>query len=191
MKIEDLTDDEKYKCYIEFKTRCYFLYRTYQINKTLFEDNTDIYGDLDSPKIINSALIDHFLLQLHIVTDPANFGKNDKNLSVFFFLEWSWEPQVKEKLSKLAKELKGFVTFKREENPRHKMLAHWDVSTILNAEEPLGAFELGAEVEFFNNLNSFIQIMQEALGYNKSWNILTDKKADEAALVKIISSSSL
>lgn len=188
MKIEDLNDDEKYRCFIEFKTRCYFFYRTYQINRTLFEGNTYIFGDLESPKLINNALVDHCLLQLHIVTDSANFGKNDKNLSVFFFLEWPWEPHVKEKLSVLAENLKKFVEFKRDKNPRHKLLAHWDVATILNAKEPLGAFKLGAEVDFFNNLDCFIQTIQNAMGYEENWSILTSKRADEADFIRIIES---
>jgi hypothetical protein len=111
MKIESLTDDEKYKCIDEFKTRCYFFYRTYRINKVLFEENIEVFNglDLDSPKFINDALVDHLLLQFHIITDPATFGESDKNLSVFFFLEWGWEPDVKEKLKELSNNLKAFV----------------------------------------------------------------------------------
>lgn len=189
MKIENLTDDQKYKCYIEFKTRCYFLYRTYQINKVLFEENTEIYNDLDSPRLINDSLVDHLLLQFHIITDSANFGKSDKNLSVFFFLEWDWEADVKYKLSELAQKLKKFVTFKRNKNPRHKLLAHWDVATILHGTEPLGAFKLGDEIDFFKNLNEFIQVMQKAMGHQESWDIFTDKKADETKLLEIIKSN--
>jgi hypothetical protein len=150
----------------------------------------DVYNDLDSPKLINNALIDHFLLQLHIITDPANFGKSDKNLSVFFFLEWAWENDVKDKLSELAQRLKKFVHFERDKNPRHKLLAHWDVETILNVKEPLGAFQLGAEIDFFKNLNEFIQVMEKAMGmgYQEEWNIFTDKKADETKFLKIIKS---
>jgi hypothetical protein len=85
MDLENLTDNEKLKCINEFKARCYWFYRTYRINRTLFEDNTDIFGDLESPKAVNNALVDYLLLQPHIITDPANFGKKDKNLSVFFF----------------------------------------------------------------------------------------------------------
>ena len=190
MKIENLTDDQKYKCFIEFKTRCYFFYRTYQINRVLFEENMEAYNDLDSPKFINNALVDHLLLQLHIITDPANFGESlDKNLSVFFFIEWDWEVEVKDKLSELAKKLKKFVTFKRNKNPRHKLLAHWDVETIFKGTEPLGAFKLGQEMDFFKNLNEFIQVMQKAMGYQENWDILTDKKADETKLLDILKSN--
>ena len=191
MKIENLTDEEKYKCFIEFKTRCYFFYRTYQINKVLFEENTDVYNDLDSTKLINNVLVDHLLLQLHIITDPANFGKSDKNLSVFFFLEWAWEIDVKDKLSELAQKLKKFVHFKRDKNPRHKLLAHWDVETILNVTEPLGAFQLGDEIDFFKNLNEFIQVMEKAMGYQEEWDIFTDKMADETKFLKIIKSGTM
>jgi hypothetical protein len=134
MEIKNLTENEKNKCIIEFKTRSYFVYRTYRINKVLFEEDTEIYGNLDFPKFINNALIDHILLQFHIITDPANFGKNDKNLSVFFFLEWPWELEVKSKLESLGQKLKKFVDFIRDKNPRHKLLAHWDVATILSVQ---------------------------------------------------------
>jgi hypothetical protein len=191
MKIENLTDEEKYKCVMGFKTRCYFFYRTYQINKVLFEENTDVYNDLDSPKLINSVLVDHILLQFHIITDPANFGKTDKNLSVFFFLEWAWENDIKDKLSELAQKLKKFVHFKRDKNPRHKLLAHWDVETILNVTEPLGTFQIGDEIDFFENLNEFIQVMEKAMGYQEEWDIFTDKMADETKFLKIIKSGSM
>jgi hypothetical protein len=189
MKIENLTDEEKYKCFIEFKTRCYYVYRTYQINKVLFEENEDVYNNLESPKFINNALIDHFLLQLHLITDPVNFGKSeDKNLSVFFFLEWAWKIDVKDKLSELAQKLKYFVNFERDKNPRHKLLAHWDVATILNVTVPLGAFHIGEEINFFKNLNEFIQVMGNAMGYQEDWDIFTDKKADETKFLNIIKS---
>lgn len=188
MKIESLTDEKKYTCVNEFKARCYLFYRKYQINKVLFEDNTDVYGDLESPKLINNALVDYLLLQFHIITDPANFGKTDKNLSIYFFLEWPWEPDVKEKLSELSKKLKAFVQFERDKNPRHKLLAHWDVKTILDANEPLGAFSLGDEIEFFQNLNEFIKIMQKAMGYQEDWDIFTAERADEIDFLKIIKS---
>ena len=191
MKIANLSDEEKYKCVKEFKTRCYFFYRTYQINKVLFEENMDVYNDLVSPNFINNVLVDHLLLQLHIITDPANFGKSDKNLSVFFFLEWAWEIDVKDKLSELAQKLKKFVNFKRDKNPRHKLLVHWDVATILNGTEPLGAFQLGDEIDFFKNLNEFIQVMQKAMGYQEKWDIFTDKMADETKLLKIIKSGTI
>jgi hypothetical protein len=113
MNLENLTLEEKYKCINEFKARCYFLYRLYQINKVLFEDNTDIYNDLDSPKFINGTLIDTIIMQFHIFTDKASFNKNDMNLSVHFFLEWPWESSVEEKLKSLAQGLKQFVDFKR------------------------------------------------------------------------------
>lgn len=186
MDIKNLTKDERYKCFIEFKSRCYLLYRTYQINKVLFEENTEIYNDIDSPKLINGALVDHLLLQFHIITDPANFGKSDKNLSVFFFLEWEWEADVEKKLYELAKKLKEFVTFEKNKNPRHKLLAHWDVATILKSSEPLGAFKDGDEVEFFNNLNEFIQIMHDAMGCQENWDIFTDERADEKLLLENI-----
>lgn len=190
MEIKNLTLDEKYKCINEFKARCYFLYRLYKINKVLFEDNIDIYNNLDSPKLINGALIDHVLLQFHLVTEKANFNKTDKNLSVFFFLEWSWESDVARKLNTLAEKLKKFVDFKKNENPRHKLLAHWDVTTILKAKEPLGSFPPGEEVDFFEDLNEFIKNIESSMGYNEKWDIFTEGNADEDKLLKIIKNGS-
>jgi hypothetical protein len=186
LKIENLTDDQKNKCVTEFKTRCYFVYRIYQITKKVFGENKEIFDNLESPKIINDSLIDHIILQFHIITDSACFGKSDKNLSVFFFLEWGWEADIKDKLSELANKLKDFVTSEKNKNPRHKLLAHWDVDTILNESEALGAFEPGAEMDFFKNLNEFIQILQKEMGHQDDWDILTDKKTDEIELIDII-----
>jgi len=186
MDLENLTDDEKMKCISEFKTRCYWFHRTYRINRTLFEENLEIFGSLESPKALNNALVDYLLLQFHIITDPAKFGKKDKNLSVFFFLEWSWEPEVKWKLKTLAQKLKEFVDYKRKDNPRHKLLAHWDVATILSGSWTLGGFTLGKEIEFFNNLNDFIETMSLSVGFQDEWTILSKTRADEDALVDII-----
>jgi hypothetical protein len=65
------------------------------------------------------------------------------------------------------------------------------VATILNVTEPLGAFQLGDEIDFFKNLNEFIQVMQKAMGYQEKWNIFTDKMADEIKLLKIIKSGTM
>jgi hypothetical protein len=186
MNLENLTDDEKRKCISEFKTRCYWFYRTYRINQTLFENNLELFGSLESPKVLNNALVDYLLLQPHIITDTANFGKRNKNLSVFFFLEWSWKPEVKRKLETLAQKLKKFVDFKSEDNPRHKLLAHWDVATIITSTGALGAFSVGEELEFFNSLNDFIETMINAIGFQYEWTILDDTRADEDVLVDII-----
>jgi hypothetical protein len=186
MNLENLTVDEKRKCISEFKTRCYWFYRTYNINRTLFENNLELFGSLESPKVLNNALVDYLLLQPHIITDPANFGKRNKNLSIFFFLEWSWKPEVKRKLETLAQKLKKFVDFKSEHNPRHKLLAHWDVETIIASTGVLGAFSVGEELEFFNNLNDFIETMINAVGFQYEWTILDDARADEGILVDII-----
>jgi len=189
MEIENLTKNEKNKCIVEFKTRSYFVYRIYRTNKLLFEENMESYGNCDSLKFINNALVDHILLQFHIITDPANF-KKDKNLSVFFFLEWPWEQEVKSKLESLGHKLNTFVDFGRDKNPRHKLLAHWDVATILSVQEPLGSFPEGNEIEFFQNLNEFIQTMQKAMGHKDEWNILSDKKADGKDLLSVINTGS-
>lgn len=149
MNLEELTDYQKQKCFDEFKARCYLFYRIYQINNVLFEENSSLYGDLNSPILINNALVDHILLQFHLITDKAKFGKSDKNLSIFFFLEWNWEPEIKKELLHLALELKAFVEFDKYKNPRHKLFAHWDVKTILENKEPLGAFAVDEEKSFF------------------------------------------
>jgi hypothetical protein len=186
MNLENLNDDEKRKCISEFKTRCYWFYRTYRINRTLFEKNPGVFGSLESPKFLNNALVDYLLLQPHIITDPANFGQKDKNLSVFFFLEWPWGPEVKLKLKTLAQKLKEFVDFKRKGNPRHKLLAHWDVETIISSSGALGGFPAGEELKFFDNLNDFIETMVNAVGFQDEWTILDDRRADEDVLVDII-----
>jgi hypothetical protein len=189
MDLNNLTVCEKRKCISEFKAHCYYIYRTYKITSYLFDENANLFKSLKSPLFINDALVDHFLLQLHIITDSAGFGKTDKNLSVSFFLQWSWEPEVRQKLKKLAEKLKKFVCFKPEENPRHKLLAHWDVKTIITnygKNEALGAFQEGEELEFFNNLEEFIEIMVKEFMLTDDWTILDDSQADEQQLLDII-----
>jgi len=152
----------------------------------LFENDQEIFGSLESPKVLNNALVDYLLLQPHIITDPANFGKKDKNLSIFFFLEWPWEPKAKLKLETLAQKLKEFVDFKRKDNPRHKLLVHWDVGTIIASPGALGSFPVGKELEFFYNLNDFVETMINAFGVQDGWTILDDTRADEDVLFDII-----
>ena len=105
---------------------------------------------------------------------------------MFFFLEWTWDPEVYKKLAALASKLKQFVEFERHDNPRHKLLAHWDVNTILSSVGPLGSFIVGEETMFFKNLNEFIETMVTEYGLNDDWTILTDSKADEECMINII-----
>ncbi len=93
---------------------------------------------------------------------------------------------MKLKLETLAQKLKEFVEFERKDNPRHKLLAHWDVATILSSPGTLGGFSVGKELEFFNNLNDFIETMAITVGFQDEWTILSDTKADEDVLVDII-----
>lgn len=185
MNLANLTSDEKERCILEFKTRCYWFYRTYRINKNLFEDNRSLYGALETPRVINNALVEYLLLQPHLITDQSTFGA-DKNLSIYFFLEWTWGPEVHRKLSALASKLKQFVEFERHNNPRHKLLAHWDVETILSSTAPLGSFIIGEETVFFRTLNDFIETMVAEYGLQDDWTILTDTKADEDSMIGII-----
>ena len=185
MDFDNLTLNEKTRCIDEFKTRCYWFYRIYKINKALFEENHELYGDLETPRFINNALVEYQLLQPHLITDQPTFGSG-RNLSVFFFLEWTWEPEVLGKLASLADKLKQFVDFKRKENPRNKLLAHWDVETILTTIGSLGSFRIGEEADFFENLNTFIETMVSAFGLQDDWTIMTDAKADEESMIKII-----
>jgi hypothetical protein len=64
------------------------------------------------------------------------------------------------------------------------------ISNGIVTQEPLGSFPEGDGIEFFQNLNEFIQTMQKALGHQDEWNILSDEKADEKDLLDIIKTGS-
>jgi hypothetical protein len=93
-------------------------------------------------------------------------------------------------LEALAQKLKDFVDFERKDNSRHKLIAHWNVTTILSSHRALGGFSVGQEVDFFNNLNDFIETMGRVFCLQDDWTILSNTRADEDILVKIIKTGS-
>jgi len=66
--------------------------------------------------------------------------------------------------------------------PRNKLLAHNDVATILSAAE-LGAFDEGADVEYFKGLKAFAEIVVSTV-LGEHFDCDTAVSADVALFVK-------
>ena len=102
----------------------------------------------------------HQLAKLH---DPAVQGGNI-NLTLEYIIEYGgWDPEFKKEIRDLKKAMD--VLYPSIKEARNKLLSHNDYKTMIGPDAPLGEFEEGEDVNYFNSLKEFCEkVSQKALG---------------------------
>ncbi|MGH9675587.1 MAG: hypothetical protein ACRD36_00680 [Candidatus Acidiferrum sp.] len=146
---------------VEFCTICASVRTDYDLYRSLFESdrrNWDLYtsvaplcfGDL------RRILAENQFLQFSKITDPAKTGKKS-NLTTNFILEgFLWPDDVGKKLREINERLKKFRQY--IEPARSKRIAHVDFSAQIEQWGNLGAFPKGADKQFLQDLQTFVNI---------------------------------
>jgi len=126
------------------------LFETDQRNLDLFTIAPLCFGDL------HRILAENLFLQFSKITDPASTGKKS-NLTTNYVLEGiDWPDAVGKKLRDVNERLKAFRRY--IEPARSKRIAHVDLSAQIERLENLGAFPKGADTQFLQDLQTFIDI---------------------------------
>jgi len=103
----------------------------------------------------------HVLHQIAKLHDPAVQSGNI-NLSIAYVIEFGgWDTSTLSDLTSLKGKLDSLANALKP--ARNKMTAHNDLATIL-AGMPLGAFPLGADVEYFQHLQELVDVVAEGRG---------------------------
>jgi hypothetical protein len=125
---------------------------------------------------------EHLLLQLAKLHDPAVQGK-DVNLTIDYMIAFgNWDDPTRCELVTLHKSLERLADKIR--SARNKALSHNDLVTIL-AGAPVGAFPAGEDVRYFQELQRFVDVVNEAVcGGPSPFNDLAE--GDARRLVEVI-----
>jgi hypothetical protein len=144
-----------------FEQQCIWTHQSWQIRKCLFDNRSNLPN-------FRQSHYEHFFLRLSVILqeywmqqvaklhDPAG-RPGQHNLSVDYMIECGeWDGATQARLTELRDKMLPFAT--KMKLPRNKLLAHSDVHTILSATE-LGAFDEGNDVEYFESLQAFTEIV--------------------------------
>jgi transcriptional regulator with XRE-family HTH domain len=145
----------------EFCVICTSARNDYDLYRSLFESDprnqvlfTSIaplcFGDM------RRIMAENLFLQFSKITDPAVTRKNT-NLTTNYILEKiSWPASVAKKLREVNDRL---IVFRQYIEPaRSKRIAHVDMAAQVERLENLGSFPKGADVQFLQDLQTFIDI---------------------------------
>jgi hypothetical protein len=145
----------------EFWEACDAAYESWLARRGLFDDNAELeqLGHTHCAQflahlgIVMQRDLLHQIAKLH---DPARqFGEN--NLSIGFIIDNGlWDRETRMRLSLVRAKLDAFAELLRQ--ARNKLTAHNDLATVL-AGKPLGQFPVGADVEYFKNLQELVDIV--------------------------------
>jgi hypothetical protein len=148
----------------EFWEICNAAYESWLARRGLFEDNAELeqLGRMNSAEflrhldIVMRRDVQHQIAKLH---DPATqFGQS--NLSIGYVIESGlWDRETRMRLGTLKAKLDAFASLLKD--ARNKLTAHNDLATIL-ADQLLGQYSIGADVEYFKNLQELVDILAGA-----------------------------
>lgn len=138
---------------------------------------------------INRILIEHQLLQFSKITDPAK-TRSDTNLTTNYILEeFDWPTEIREKLNAVNERL---MAFRKYITPaRSKRVAHIDLAAQVERPEALGEFPQGADKQFLQDLQSFIDIAYRHLHNGAPRPIDVAMATDTHRLVKALKKSAI
>ena len=109
---------------------------------------------------LNRILINNMVLQFSKITDPAKSGRKDNpNLNIttnYIVKEIAWPDDVRQKLQSINQRLNKFRKY--IEPARSKRIAHVDLPAQMEKWEALGKFPKGADEQFVQDLQEFINV---------------------------------
>jgi transcriptional regulator with XRE-family HTH domain len=146
----------------------------YSIAPLFFEDLCDI-------------LKRHVSLQFCKITDPARTGKKANLTTNYILEEISWPDDIRHKLVEFNERLKVFRQYL--EPARSKRIAHADFHAQTEQSEPLGIFPKGADEQFLENLQMFVNVAYGYFHQGQERPIVLAMSTDTHQLLKALQKS--
>jgi hypothetical protein len=151
----------------KFTNQCVDMRAIYVHARTLFEtsDNDQKSLMFDTAPIffrdLNIMFIEHIILQVCKITDPAKDNSKNENFTLEYFLtslDFSSDTQTKDKLTNLYQ---GILEFRDKiKIARNKLISHSDRVAVLSGNS-LGAAPTKDWDEFWLKLQDFIAILHQ------------------------------
>jgi hypothetical protein len=152
----------------KFLGLCDWFIQIYEFRKHLFDENPNL-------EVFQGPRHEHFFYRLHVVLqeswmqqlarlhDPAIQG-GSINLTLEYIIDYGgWDEEFRREL--LAGKSSMEVLYQPIKVARNKILAHNDLKTMISSDDALGQFEQGLDIQYFETLKAFCEILsQKVLG---------------------------
>ena len=146
---------------LKFCEICNWAYETWVTHKSLFEENEAPNNNIGKAAYFTSRLSritqEYCLQQIAKLHDPAIQG-NSLNLTIDYMIRFGEWAERAELIEEIRGKLLGL--WDRLKVARNKALAHNDLETLM-ANTTLGSFPEGADNEYFDALQDFVNEVHE------------------------------
>lgn len=149
---------------IEFCKLCDWAHESWITRKIIFDDNSNIENLMKGDcgyflERLSKITHEYALLQLIKLHDPS-VQRKSVNLSIDYVIRFGgWDKKTTDSLVILSSDMEGRLA-QSVKSARNKIITHNDIEAILNGS-PLGSFDLNADLEYFNKLQEFVNIVHE------------------------------
>jgi len=176
----------------EFCIICTSARNDYDLYRSLFEidrRNLGLYTSI-APMCfgdIGRILHENLYIQFSKITDPAKTGKKLNLTTNYLVEEIPWPNALRQKLREVNDRLMAFRQL--IEPARSKRIAHIDFLAQVERWDNLGAFQEGAEVQFLQDLQTFINIAYGHLHNGAHRPIAVAMSTDTYKLIRALEKS--
>ncbi|WP_253203601.1 helix-turn-helix domain-containing protein [Methylosinus sp. KRF6] len=145
----------------EFCIICEQVWTDYDLFQSVFGKDRrafDLYRSI-SPLLfegLNRIMHENCYMQFCKITDNANTGKHSNLTTNYIIEQIPWPAEVAKNLKEVNERLMAFR--QHIEPARSKRIAHVDLSAQVERWDNLGAFPKGAEMQFLQDLQKFVNI---------------------------------
>lgn len=146
-----------------FCSRCNWAHECWQLRKYLFDENPELEL-LQAPENahffqrILEITQEYWIQQVAKLHDPAEQNKHSNLALAYIYERGDWSAPTKARLQVIKERLDKFFALIKD--TRNQLLAHNDRDSILD-ERPMGAFEAGADSQYFSDLQEFANLVHE------------------------------
>jgi hypothetical protein len=178
----------------EFCTVCTSVRNDFDLYRSLFETDQrmlDLFSSV-APLCFGDLcriLQENLHIQFCKITDPARSGKKANLTTNYIAEEILWPDTVAQRLREVNARLMSFRQL--IEPARSKRIAHMDLSAQVERRPNLGSFPPGAEIQFLQDLQWFIDIAYGHLNAGDHRPIAVALSTDTHQLVRALEKSVL
>ena len=176
----------------EFCTVCTSVRNDFDLYRNLFETDHRILNLFSAVAPLCFAdicriLKENLYIQFCKITDPAKTGKKANLTTNFIVEEIPWPDTIARRLRDVNERL---ISFRQLIEPaRSKRIAHVDLPAQVDQWDNLGSFPRGAEIQFLQDLQTFIDIAYGHLNKGDHRPIAVAMSTDTHQLVRALEKS--
>ena len=150
----------------EFCHLCLWVRRVWRSRRLVFDDNPQAVDCKYSsaPYFLNmmaTVFQEYSLQRIVMLHDPAEQAGKANLTIAYIVARGQWDTGVRKQLEDLKVKLDAFAGNLRQ--VRNKLLSHSDLNTVTGGKGNLGAFDEGADTDYFRSLQEFVNIIHDKM----------------------------